>query len=143
MKKLLPFLITTVAFFSCGEEPELMGYKLVRSFDIESNDWKYTGYANNNYYFCTVPFYELKGEAYHSGNVSVYLEASDGRQQPLPIVYHQEGIGTRWTTTTDFDFGLGEVTFFVTNSDFFNSATPRVNAFSCNADVVNKKTAYI
>jgi len=54
---------------------------------------------------------------YSMGNVQTYY-MMNGAQQALPYVRHYETNATRWTRTVDFEYAVGSMTIFVTNSDF-------------------------
>ena len=121
MKKALFLLLTTVIFASC-EQPEPLYYKSIHYFDIKKSDWILSIDENklNNYYYCSFNFPKLTENVFDGGSVSAYLDDSF-YQQVLPIVrHHEDREGFQWTTTTDFDFEIGKIKFYVTNSDFVN-----------------------
>jgi hypothetical protein len=45
----------------------------------------------------------------------------NGAQQVMPYVRHYETSTNRWTQTIDYEYSVGSMTVFVTNSNFLYS----------------------
>ena len=129
MRKLLFLSLLSALFISC-ERPKNVNETNWRIIDIQvnSSDWKYSNKADNNFYYASIKVPALNSFIYNSGLVFMYVEyrADDGSyyQAILPSVRHYEEINGGnhfyWTTTIDYDYYIGGVTVYVTNSDFFN-----------------------
>ena len=90
----------------------------VRGIDWERDDV-------NGYYYCTVEHNLFDDYIYYDGLVSVYIVHRDrNMQQVLPVVIHNIRGSEMWTRTTDYEFGIGGITFYVTFSDFNLDDTP-------------------
>ena len=63
---------------------------------------------------------EITTFVYSSGSVlGYYIDNVNGVQQSLPYVRHyQNAANVLWTRTVDFDYSVGGVNVYVTNSDF-------------------------
>jgi len=85
-----------------------------------SGDWIETldGNGLNRYYYAHFSMPEITSTIFSDGSVSSYL-VIDGVQQSLPTVRHyQNADGSSWTQTIDFDYSIGGINVYVTNSDF-------------------------
>ena len=61
---------------------------------------------------------EITSFVYNSGTVLGYAVINDA-QESLPYVRHyQDAAGAFWTRTVDFDYSVGGINVYVTNSDF-------------------------
>ncbi|HRZ96109.1 MAG TPA: hypothetical protein P5084_01020 [Paludibacter sp.] len=127
MKKLL--LLFAIALFaaSCegprgpeGPQGEGTNWEVI-NIKVRSSDWVRNTDANNAVYYSalvTVP--ELTEFIYDFGNVINYVDYGTS-QQTLPSVRHNKDKDNNlWTTTIDYDFAIGNVKYYVTNSDFFD-----------------------
>lgn len=145
MKKVLYALMiaTACAFTACvgpqgpKGEPGRDGHDgidgLVRYYNIpvqvNQNEWAYSNFDNNNYFFATINMPEITWDIYEHGNVMVYREYEPGTnsatQTPLPYVRHKEYLYDQststwgfYTETVDYEFTQGKLTIFYTASDF-------------------------
>ncbi|HLP05180.1 MAG TPA: hypothetical protein VK152_07105, partial [Paludibacter sp.] len=72
----------------------------------------------NRYYTSHFSMPEITSTVYKDGTVVAYL-VTNGVQQNLPYVRHYEdSSGNLWTQTVDYDFSVGNLNVYVTNSDF-------------------------
>jgi hypothetical protein len=131
MKKILLLLMVAIAVISCEGPMGPQGPMgptgpgtdwNIQDFEVKTGDWVYKSDGGlNGYYSYSFSYPKLDNFIYNNGIVLVYLESDGTYQQMLPVVFHQEnGIDPPWTTTTDFDYEIGKITFYVTNSDFYN-----------------------
>jgi hypothetical protein len=122
MKRVLFFLLITISIASCRGPEGPQGYgtnwKII-NLTVNANDWSY--HSTNGlkgYYSCHFSMPEITSFVYSDGSVVAYL-VNNGKQQPLPFVYHnQDADGHLWTETTDFDYSVGGMNIYFTNSDF-------------------------
>jgi len=96
---------------------------------INQNEWSYTNYDNNNFFYATIPMEMITADLYQHSNVMVYREYDAGTnkatQTPLPYVRHKEYLADEatgtwgfYTETVDYEFTVGKLTIFYTVSDF-------------------------
>ncbi|MCQ2329538.1 MAG: hypothetical protein MJZ93_03155 [Paludibacteraceae bacterium] len=72
----------------------------------------------NLFYVATVDVPELTDVICKDGMVSCYLVDGDV-QIVLPYIRHyQDAEGFFWTTTNDYEFSVGKLDLYITNSDF-------------------------
>lgn len=126
MKKLLLFSLLVVTMVSCTiNEDEPDTYWKVVTVSVDESDWvrRTDNQGLNPYYTCTVNMPEITSFVYASGLVQAYFVDGglSGVQAPLPYVRHKQNTNNvLWTTTIDSEYSVGEVSFFVTHSDFAN-----------------------
>ena len=147
MKKLSFLMLALLCFVSCKEGPMgpqgpagrdgkdgkdgLVNFQIL-DFEVKQNGWNYSGPANstdrdNNYFYCTFDIPKLTADIYDNGVVAAYIEygtgTADAVQHQLPLVQHieMEDAGTMYfyTATTDYEYGVGQISFFYTLSDFY------------------------
>lgn len=130
MKKVL-FLLSSVLFFASCEGP--MGpqgpqgipgrdgingggaFTYIYDIPVDEPNWKYD--MDGGYYYYVENFEFIDQYIYDFASIRVDMDY--GRQQtPLPIVRHHKDGNYEWTTTTDYEYGVGEITFYVTSSDY-------------------------
>lgn len=127
MKKILLLLFAITLFLvSCEgpmgpEGPQGYGtnWKII-NLVANSGDWKENLDQNkiNRFYSCHFNIPEITSTVYGDGTIVAYL-LIDNAQQVLPYVRHYENLnGAMWTRTIDFDYSVGGVNVYVTNSDF-------------------------
>ncbi len=155
MKKLLLLmpLIATLFLTSCEGDPGPMGpmgpsgndgedgvVNYVKSkFTVESNDWEL---VDNQYYKFTFDYEELTTTMCDIGVVCAYMFWTDDEnvmyqgQLPCTRYYTEEkknDDGTTsdifYSTTIDYEYGPNQITFFVTNSDFYIGDKPQTYNF--------------
>ncbi|MEI6754183.1 MAG: hypothetical protein WCK78_13575 [Paludibacter sp.] len=128
MRKIILFLLTTLIFVSCQgpvgpEGPQGYGtnWKII-NLTTNSSDWteKTDNAGLNRFYTCHFSMPEITTFVYSSGSVlGYYIDNVNGVQQSLPYVRHyQNAANVLWTRTVDFDYSVGGVNVYVTNSDF-------------------------
>ena len=71
----------------------------------------------NRYYSAHFTTPEITSFVYNNGTINGYV-VLDGAQQSLPYVRHYQDTNAFWTTTVDFDYVVGGINIYVTNSDF-------------------------
>ena len=127
MKKLLFLFMLALSIASCQgpvgpEGPQGYGtnWKVI-NLVARANDWvAYTDKDGlNRFYSCHFPMPEITSTVFNDGSVIGYYCNGATTQQPLPFVLHlQNTDGNFWTRTIDFDYSVGEMNVYVTNSDF-------------------------
>jgi hypothetical protein len=126
MKKALLLFAVALFVVSCQgpvgpEGPQGYGtnWKII-SLIANPNDWTEHVDQNsqNRYYSCHFSTPEINTMVFNDGSVSTYF-LDNAVQQPLPYVRHyQDTNGAFWTKTIDYDFSIGSMNIYVTNSDF-------------------------
>lgn len=98
--------------------------------DLKVTQWNYSKVNNNNYFYADFDVPELTEFVYDYGMTQCYVEYNSGTegrtQQILPCVRHKEeqvtnNGNTTWvfyTETIDYDYGVGHVRVYYTQSDF-------------------------
>ena len=119
MKKI--YLFIALAFFltSCDNSSAPENMKVI-NLATNSNEWveNVDGSGLNRYYSCHFSMPEITSFIYSSGSVQGYF-VDNGVQNSLPYVRHFENAtGNLWTRTIDFDYSVGGLNVYVTNSDF-------------------------
>ncbi len=141
MKKVIFILLTTFALVACegpmgpegpqGPQGEA-GVGSWKILDLQVDSWNYSNTENglNNYFYADFEIPELTEFIYDYGMVQCYIEYNSGTenriQQLLPCVRHNEqlisenGVDTMlyYTQTIDYDYGVGNVRIYLTESDF-------------------------
>jgi hypothetical protein len=116
MKRLLLFFAVVTMLASCNTDTTT-----VVNLTTSAQDWNIYSVPDNDiplYYACTFAMPEINSTVYEQGLVQVSI-VFNGAQQVLPYVQHYETKdGIEWTRTIDFRYATGELTIFVTNSDF-------------------------
>jgi len=122
MKKLLLLFAVALFVVSCQQEtPQGAGTNTkIINLTASPSDWVENLDPNklNRYYSCHFNMPEINSTVFNDGSVTGYIMI-DNAQQPLPSVRHfQNTAGALWTQTIDFDYVVGGVNVYVTNSDF-------------------------
>lgn len=135
MKKISFLLLVTLILVSCQgpqgvEGPQGYGtnWKIINLVGAQK-DWVQNLDDNglNRYYSCNYNMPEINSTVFNDGNVTVYY-VENGVQQPLPYVRHfQNTAGNFWTRTIDYDYSVGKLNIYVTNSDFAVDAPATMN----------------
>lgn len=95
--------------------------------NVNKEHWQYTNNNNNNCFFATVDMPEITENVFDYGIVKVYrlydFDSSNATQIELPYVRHKEEQNTAgdwifYTETVDYDYGIGKMTIYYTESDF-------------------------
>lgn len=139
MKKTLLLVVITLFLASCGGPMGPQGpagydgantnWKIV-DLVVNSSDWveNVDAFSRNRYYSCHFNMPEISSFIFSSGSVNTYIKI-DNKQQPLPYVRHFENAQLiMWTRTVDYEFLVGGLNVFVTNSDFLQQ-TPETMRF--------------
>ena len=128
MKKTLLLFAVALFVVSCQgpagpEGPQGPGtnWKVINLVANQSN-WQENLDENglNRFYSCHFTMPEITSTVFNDGSVAgYYLNDITTVQQPLPYVLHlQDTKGHFWTRTIDFDYSVGGMNVYVTNSDF-------------------------
>ena len=129
MKKILLLFIIAFIAFSCNDTSnDIIVANLNKTnnpttFDIKvkSNDWVLNtdNVGVNKYYTYYYSMPSLTSSVFDTATINSYiLTGSSGTQQTLPYVGHfQNAAGTIWTQTVDFDYAVGGINVFITNSN--------------------------
>ncbi len=140
MKRLLFLPLVCLLLVSCEGEQGPKGDKGDKGddgtanwkiIDLEASSWLYSNEANNNYFYADFDVPEITQYVYDYGMVHCYVEYNYGTttatQQLLPYSRHkeveitQDDGTTQWvfyTETVDYDFGVGTLRIYYTQSDF-------------------------
>jgi len=126
MKKVILFIALAFILASCQgpvgpEGPQGIGtnWKII-NLVVSSTDWieKTDNTGLNRYYTYHFSMPEISSFVYTDGTILGY-NVDNGVQNSLPYVRHyQNTAGFFWTRTIDFDYSVGGVNVYVTNSDF-------------------------
>lgn len=122
MKK--AFILLLIPFFamSCTGYEDYVDQTQIKTVNlvVEQADWiEHTDAdGKNRYYSCSFSMPEITSNVYEFGSVQTYVTFSNS-QQTMPYVRHYEDIsGAQWTRTVDYDYAVGNLVIYVTNSDF-------------------------
>lgn len=119
MKRLILFFALATMLASCSLNSVQDNSIQVINLTARAVDW--TSHVDDNdlnlYYSCTFPMPEITANFYDHGSVQTFYMMT-GAQQALPYVRHYETNLSKWTRTVDFEYAVGSMTIFVTNSDF-------------------------
>jgi hypothetical protein len=135
MKKTFLFIAIAFIFASCQgpigpEGPQGAGtnWKII-NLVANSTDWiaKTDNAGLNRYYSCHFSMPEITSFVFTDGTVLGY-SVDNGVQNSLPYVRHYQNASNNfWTRTIDFDYSVGGVNVYVTNSDFVVDPPPAMN----------------
>ena len=119
MKKTLLFFLVALFVVSCDDSNKDLKMKVI-DLTVKNSDWieNIDKDSLNRYYTCYFSMPEINSTVFNNGSVLSYILINNA-QQVLPYVRHYEDVyGALWTRTVDFDYALGGINFYVTNSDF-------------------------
>lgn len=123
MRKLILFALIATTFASCKKENVLSKWHVIE-LPVNTNDWVAIPNQNNvNCYTVNFNVPELKQNVFQDGLVVCY-QYYDGRQINLPSVRHYQDGEFFWTQTIDYEYYVGGVQIFLTNSDFYYDEKP-------------------
>lgn len=99
--------------------------------NVDANQWEYSDYEDNNYFFAIVDMPEITRDVFREGLVKMYRvfdfkdEKLGTTQAEMPFSRHNE---YKWgpapderalyTETVDYEYSVGSLTLFYTASDF-------------------------
>lgn len=126
MKKIFLVFIITLLVVSCEgpqgpQGPQGLGtnWKII-DLVVSTNDWVENTDKDglNRFYSSNFSMPEITSTVFNEGTVITYF-LNGNVQQTLPYVRHFENTSSnRWTQTIDFDYSIGNINVYVTNSDF-------------------------
>ncbi|MDD4969710.1 MAG: hypothetical protein PHT07_09810 [Paludibacter sp.] len=121
MKKTLLLFVIALLIVSCDDKSKDIQMTNV-DLKATSSDWVENVDANglNRFYSCHFNMPEITPGVFNNGMVTAYIVLdSPSAQEALPFVRHfQNTAGNLWTQTIDFDYAIGGINVYVTNSDF-------------------------
>ena len=129
MKRTFILLAIVTMLVSCSKTEDQSTMWKIINLEVKHSDWilNKDGDGLNKYYSCTLDMPEITSFVYNQGTVLGYNVIGDA-QQVLPYVRHyQNTSGNFWTRTVDFDYSIGKMTVYVTNSDFFEEVPPTMD----------------
>lgn len=108
----------------------------VDEYTVREADWIRDGQveAAESFYYFTISDPDLSTFIFDEGFVHIYkftgqTASGSWKQTPLPEVRMYEENGFQWTENVDYEYGVGELTIFVTYSDFNTSIVPPEMSF--------------
>lgn len=135
MKKALLFFAIALFLVSCegpmgpaGPQGIGTNWKII-DLVVNSSEWieNLDNNGLNRYYSSSFTMPEISSRVYNDGTVLVYM-VNNNVQQVLPYVRHFENSsGNLWTQTIDYDFAVGDMNVYVTNSDFVSDPPGTMN----------------
>jgi len=121
MKKILLLFLIALLIISCDDKSKDIQLKNV-DLIATSNDWVVNVDQDglNRFYSCHFSMPEISSGVFNNGLVTAYIVLDNPiAQENLPIVRHFENTsGNLWTQSIDFDYSIGGINIYVTNSDF-------------------------
>lgn len=119
-----------------GQDGEGLQYRKF-DFTVESQDWKFVKGQDSDYFKYTFKFdYKHDLDLAEMASVNVYRYLDGNYQRPLPAVtplYELDDDGQKicYFENVDYEYAPGEISFFVTYSDFFyqDNVNPEDMAF--------------
>ena len=133
MKKVILFTLLATIFVSCEGPMGPRGYdgrdgllSVWHVIELPANSTDWQGFPNNsNPAFYSIAFNvpEITENIFLDGVVLCYL-FDNGRQIILPSVRHYQEGDFLYTQTIDYEYYVGGIEVFLTNSDFFYPARP-------------------
>ena len=114
---LIPFFaISCTSYEDYGDGTQIKTVNLI----VNQSDWvEHTDNdGKNRYYSCSFSMPEITSTVYEFGSVQTYV-TFETSQQAMPYVRHYEYVnGIQWTRTVDYDYAVGNMAIYVTNSNF-------------------------
>lgn len=143
MKKILFFVLASLLLVACDETD--VRVKTIRVI-VAENEWQYTDYNNNNYFYAAVDLPEISERVFDYGEVKAYLvqdrlDTYYARKHLLPYVLHveeptEDNDWRFFTETIDFTYGIGWAEFNVNRSDFEHEVDLSINPAAMEFDIV-------
>jgi hypothetical protein len=127
MRKTLLLFVVALIIVSCSDTANDINVNNTTSptanvidLKINSNAWiqNTDSIGTNKYYTFHFPMTEITSSVFKSGTISSYILTNNPiKQVTLPFVQHlQNSAGISWTQTIDFDYAVGGLNLYVTNS---------------------------
>ena len=115
MKKLILLFAVALLAVSCQpERTEMRSYNMVAS----AGQWQPVVESTGGvYYACSFSLPDLTRGVFNNGAVLAYI-VDGNRQEPITQARLKTDGTLDWTNTVEFDYGVGVVNFYYTNSDF-------------------------
>ena len=136
MKKTLFLFLIALSVISCQgpvgpEGPQGYGtnWKII-NLVANSSDWveNVDPAGLNRYYSTHFSMPEIDSNVFNNGTVLSYIMINNSTQENLPYVRHfQNAAGAFWTQTIDYDYSVGSLNVYVTNSDFVSDPPVAMN----------------
>lgn len=121
MKKTLLLFVIALLIVSCDDKSKDIQMTNV-DLIANSSDWVVNVDQDglNRFYSCHFNMPEITSGVFNNGMVTAYIVLDNPTaQETLPFVRHfQNTAGNLWTQTIDFDYVVGGINVYVTNSDF-------------------------
>ena len=121
MKKTLLLFVIALLIVSCDDKSKDIQMTNV-DLIANSSDWVVNVDLDglNRFYSCHFNMPEITSGVFNNGMVTAYIVLDNPTaQETLPFVRHfQNTAGNLWTQTIDFDYVVGGINVYVTNSDF-------------------------
>ena len=128
MKKVLLLFIIALIVFSCNDTTNDISVAQLNNTNnpttidirVKSNEWilNTDTVSGNKYYTYHYSIPLITSSAFDTAKINSYiLTGSSSNQQTLPYVGHlQNTAGKSWTQTIDFDYAVGGINLYITNS---------------------------
>ena len=128
MNKILLLFIIVLIAFSCNDTTNEISVANLNHTNnpstidvkVKSNDWilNTDSVGVNKYYTYHSSMPSITSSVFDTATINSYiLTGSSGTLQTLPYVGHlQNAAGTAWTQTIDFDYTVGGINVYITNS---------------------------
>jgi hypothetical protein len=119
MKKVFILYVLAVLLISC--QKKIVEDWRVVEIPVSTYDWVVSSDTDglNPFYSVSVNVPEITKDIYLNGLVQCYRDMGSG-MTVLPSVRHYENPeGALWTQTIDYEYYIGGIDFYITNSDFF------------------------
>jgi len=121
MKKTLLLFVIALLIVSCDDKSKDIQMTNV-DLIANSSDWVVNVDQDglNRFYSCHFNMPEITSGVFNNGMVTAYIVLDNPTaQETLPFIRHfQNTAGNLWTQTIDFDYVVGGINVYVTNSDF-------------------------
>jgi len=135
MKKVFIFTLLAAILISCegkrgkdGKDGLLAVWKVV-TLPVKANDWQpHPNSSNVSYYSVIFNVPDITKDIFLDGLIQCYRYYDD-RQIVLPYVRHLTDGQFLWTQTIDYEYYVGGMEIFLTNSDFYYDSPPESMTF--------------
>ena len=128
MKKTLLLFVIAVFVVSCNDSSKDIQLNNI-DLKAKSSDWV-VNIDQPGIYSVHFNMPEITQGVFNNGIINAYivLDNNPTAQEPLPYVRHYQNTdGTLWTQTIDFDYSVGGMNVYVTNSNFADNPPLTLN----------------